>query len=117
MLEKSGDAPEEHAGVPEEAAGFDVASGHGGDRLFSEAFELVDRGAADSILQWAALDVAVAGFRARGRDAHDDEIAGSAGGGEDGAEEFLVGAGVGDVGVSGKDSHEGVAVAASEMKC
>jgi hypothetical protein len=115
VREKSGDAPEKHAGVPKKAAGFDVASGDSGDRFFGEALDGVNGSAGGAVLKGGALDIAVAGFGASGRNAHDHQIPRAASDVESDANEFLVGARIGDVGVGGKNGHDRVAVLPGEM--
>ena len=70
------------------------------------------RGARDGV---AALDIAVAGFGARGRNAEDHQIAGRAREFERGAHQLAIARGVGDVAVRRKHGHQRVAVLVREM--
>ena len=58
----------------------------------------------------AEFHVAVSGFRMRGRNADDDEIAGRACESEGGGNDSAKFCGVGDVAVRGKHGHDGVFV-------
>lgn len=97
--------PEEHAGVPEVSAGFEVGDGTFAVGFFVELGDVVD-GAGRGI---AHFDVAESGFGTVGGDADDaDGVVGGAGG-----EEFVAGGEEGfeglDVVVGGEEGHFDVA--------
>ncbi len=113
----SGDGPNEHAGIPGEAALGEKLLGEVGAGLFAEAFDLVgeifaiysvDGGA------FAAFDVAVGGAGPGGFDADGDESIAMGCDGNGIAHHGLVGRCVGDQLIGGEDHHDSLGIAGGD---
>ncbi len=112
-----GDGPNEHAGIPGEAALGEKLLGEVGAGLFTEAFDLVgeifaiysvDGGA------FAAFDVAVGGAGPGGFDANGDKAIAVGGDGDGIAHDGLVGSGVGDELIGREDHHDSLGIAGGD---
>ncbi len=112
-FDECGEPPEEHAGIPEIAAGSDVFAGQRQRRLLRKAANGIGAflgkcGGLPAVAR-SSFDVAVAGFRARRRDSQDDEGIGLSGDSQGGANDLAIAGGLGDEVVGGQDSHKRIA--------
>ena len=112
-----GDGPDEHAGIPGEAALGEELLGEVGAGFFAEAFDLegeifaIDSGDGGAL---AAFDVAVGGAGPSRLDADGNEAIALGGDGDGVAHDGLVGGGVGDELIGGEDHHDGLGIAGGD---
>lgn len=113
-VEHISEAEDEHAGIPESAAGGDKLFGAGARRLFDELFRAGEGGGGGGGEAFAGEDVAVAGFGRAGSDADGEKRVFACGDGRGIAESLGVAFGIGDDVICGDDGEDGIRVACGE---
>ena len=109
-IEKRGDAPEKHSGVPAVIAGSHVFFSECELRVFREGLNRENGNWRSADGLGGALDVAETGVGARRRNAEDDHAAGFASEIEREAGDLAIFLRLADVKIGGKNGHERIAV-------